>query len=139
MRRNAAARPPEWAAVREPIELAAVATALLGPPPSRRGSRSGGRLGWNCRFHDDPNPDDTDPRRFTREAQSAQRWGPAIGDQTAAIVNDRPDPARMLAAPRVSAASPDEADLAERTAIRVEGDEPIYESRSGGTEEGGQR
>jgi DNA primase len=56
------------------------------------------------------------------------------------ILSGDPDPARMLAALSAAAADPDEDGLEERAAIRAEGDEPIQsESRSGGTEEGGQR
>src|SRR5262245_61981088 len=47
----------EWKAVRETIDLAAVATALLGSPPGRRGARSG-RFWWRCPLgtHEDKNP-----------------------------------------------------------------------------------
>ena len=41
--------------MREAIDLAAVATRLLGPAPGRRGER-GRKLWWSCPFHDDPNP-----------------------------------------------------------------------------------
>ena len=45
----------DWRAARERIDLAAVATALLGPAPGRRGAR-GRRLWWHCPFHEDANP-----------------------------------------------------------------------------------
>lgn len=45
----------DWPAVRDRIDLAPIATALLGPAPGRRGER-GRRLWWRCPFHDDPNP-----------------------------------------------------------------------------------
>ena len=45
----------DWPTVRDQIDLAAVATALLGPTPGRRGER-GRRLWWRCPFHQDANP-----------------------------------------------------------------------------------
>src|SRR4051812_40247498 len=48
-------RMPDWSAVRDGIDLAEVATRLMGPAPGRRGERSG-RLWWVCKFHDDNNP-----------------------------------------------------------------------------------
>lgn len=46
----------DWQAVRETIDLADVATRLLGPAPGRLGERSGRRLWWPCPFHEDRNP-----------------------------------------------------------------------------------
>ena len=45
----------DWPTVRDRIDLAAVATGLLGPAPGRRGG-NGRRLWWRCPFHDDQNP-----------------------------------------------------------------------------------
>ena len=45
----------DWKALRDRIDLAAVATALMGPAPGRRGER-GRRLWWSCPFHEDANP-----------------------------------------------------------------------------------
>jgi hypothetical protein len=45
----------DWRTDRDHIDLAAVATRLLGPAPGRRGER-GRRLWWRCPFHDDGNP-----------------------------------------------------------------------------------
>jgi len=45
----------DWPAVRDRIDLAAVATNLMGPAPGRRGER-GRRLWWRCPFHQDGNP-----------------------------------------------------------------------------------
>ena len=45
----------DWKAERDRIDLAAVATGLLGPAPGRRGER-GRRLWWRCPFHEDDNP-----------------------------------------------------------------------------------
>ena len=45
----------DWQSERDRIDLAAVATDLLGPAPGRRGER-GRKLWWSCPFHDDPNP-----------------------------------------------------------------------------------
>jgi hypothetical protein len=46
----------DWRAVRDTINLAEVATRLLGPAPGRLGERSGRRLWWPCPFHEDRNP-----------------------------------------------------------------------------------
>ena len=43
----------DWQTERERIDLAAVATNLLGPAPGRRGERG---LWWPCPFHEDRNP-----------------------------------------------------------------------------------
>ena len=43
----------DWSSVRDRIDLVAVATALLGPAPGRRGERSTRRLWWPCPFHED--------------------------------------------------------------------------------------
>lgn len=45
----------DWRTIRDTIDLTAVATELLGPPPGRHGER-GSRSWWNCPFHDDKNP-----------------------------------------------------------------------------------
>ena len=45
----------DWSVIRDRIDLAAVATALLGAAPGRRGE-GGRRLWWTCPFHDDRNP-----------------------------------------------------------------------------------
>lgn len=45
----------DWPAVRDRIDLAPIATALMGPAPGRRGER-GRRLWWRCPFHEDANP-----------------------------------------------------------------------------------
>lgn len=45
----------DWKSQRDRIDLAAVATSLLGPPPGRRGER-GRKLWWNCPLHEDRNP-----------------------------------------------------------------------------------
>lgn len=45
----------DWKDLRERIDLAAVATALMGSPPGRRGEH-GRRLWWPCPIHDDQNP-----------------------------------------------------------------------------------
>ncbi len=43
----------DWATIKDSIDLASVATDLLGPPPGRAGSRG---LWWRCPFHVDRNP-----------------------------------------------------------------------------------
>lgn len=45
----------DWHELRDRIDLAGVATALMGPAPGRRGER-GRRLWWSCPFHADQNP-----------------------------------------------------------------------------------
>ena len=74
-------RPPEGIGstgqtIRDRIDLAAVATALLGPAPGRRGER-GRRLWWRCPFHDDQNPSFcVDPGKPTLEMLGLRRaWG----------------------------------------------------------------
>jgi DNA primase len=53
----------DWKTERERIDLAAVATNVLGPAPGRRGER-GRRLWWRCPFHNDRNPSfSVDPGR----------------------------------------------------------------------------
>jgi DNA primase len=42
--------------IRDRIDLEALATALLGPAPGRRGQRGARRLWWHCPFHEDANP-----------------------------------------------------------------------------------
>src|SRR5262249_13783734 len=46
----------DWRAVRDTIDLADVATRLLGQAPGRRGERTGRRLWGCCPFHEDQNP-----------------------------------------------------------------------------------
>src|SRR5437763_409525 len=54
--------PTEWSTERDRVEMAAVATRLLGPAPGRRGG--GRKLWWLCPFHDDRNPSlEVDPSR----------------------------------------------------------------------------
>jgi hypothetical protein len=45
----------DWREIRDRVDVAAVATNLLGPAPGRRGER-GRRLWWRCPFHEDKNP-----------------------------------------------------------------------------------
>src|SRR5262245_52323782 len=45
----------DWKVERERVDLAVVATRLLGAAPGRRGER-GRRLWWHCPFHEDANP-----------------------------------------------------------------------------------
>src|SRR5262245_2319826 len=45
----------DWLELRDRIDVARVATALLGPAPGRRGER-GRRLWWKCPLHADKNP-----------------------------------------------------------------------------------
>jgi hypothetical protein len=45
----------DWKTIRDSLDLAAVATGLLGPAPGRR-AEHGRRLWWLCPFHGDRNP-----------------------------------------------------------------------------------
>src|SRR4051794_26288047 len=45
----------DWRMERDRIDLAEVATGLLGDPVGRRGER-GRKLWWSCPFHEDANP-----------------------------------------------------------------------------------
>lgn len=53
-----ATRRIDWRTVRETIDLAAVATGLLGPAPGRRGERGSRKFWWRCFLgtHEDANP-----------------------------------------------------------------------------------
>ncbi len=57
----------DWQAERDRIDLAAVATRLLGPAPGRRGGRG---LWWRCPFHEDRNPS----FKVDRDREGRQRW-----------------------------------------------------------------
>ena len=46
----------DWSAIRDRVDLVRVATALMGPPPGRRGERSQRNRWWLCPFHQDQNP-----------------------------------------------------------------------------------
>jgi DNA primase len=84
----------DWHALREQINLPALATALLGPPVKR----SGRRLLWSCPFHDDHDP--------SFEVDSARRrwkcWPCNLGGDAVALVMKRqgvtfPEAARIAA------------------------------------------
>ena len=50
---------PGWidlSGLKDRVDLATVATLVLGPPAGRKGQPNGRRLWWHCPFHDDPNP-----------------------------------------------------------------------------------
>ena len=67
----------DWPAVKDRIDLAAVATMLLGPP-AKRESR---RLLWLCPFHDDHHPSfqvDPDRRKW-------RCWSCGIGGDAAEL------------------------------------------------------
>lgn len=53
--RTSPGRRSDWKSARDGVDLAAVATGLLGPAPGRVGER-GRRLWWPCPFHEDRNP-----------------------------------------------------------------------------------
>jgi hypothetical protein len=62
-------RPPDWRAERDRLDLSAVATDLLGPPPGRRGRRG---EWWRCPLgtHRDDNPS----FRVARDSAGRWRW-----------------------------------------------------------------
>jgi CHC2 zinc finger len=67
----------DWPAVKDRIDLAAVATALFGPPARREGRR----LLWLCPFHDDHHPSfqvDPDRRKW-------RCWSCGIGGDAAEL------------------------------------------------------
>lgn len=45
----------DWSSARDKVDLAEVATRLLGPPEGRRGEK-GRKLWWRCPLHEDNNP-----------------------------------------------------------------------------------
>jgi DNA primase len=50
---TASGAPVDWSELKDRLDMATVATALLGTAPGRRGSRG---LWWHCPFHQDRNP-----------------------------------------------------------------------------------
>lgn len=66
----------DWPTVRDRITLEAVATALIGQPAKRIGSRPA----WLCPFHDDHDPS------FTVDAKGWRCWACGIGGDAAALV-----------------------------------------------------
>lgn len=72
-------RPTPWKDLRGRINLTALATELLGPPPGRRGER-GSRSWWRCPFHDDNNPSfSVDAVRGTWHCFGCGQHGDAAG------------------------------------------------------------
>src|SRR5271157_3402937 len=68
----------DWKQNKSRVDLAAVATNLLGPPLKR----SGCRLLWRCPFHDDHDPSfQVDPNRGTWKC-----WPCGIGGDAAELV-----------------------------------------------------
>jgi hypothetical protein len=68
----------DWSSVKDRIDLAAVATALLGPAEKRQGHR----LLWRCPFHDDHDPSlSADPDRGTWKC-----WPCNLGGDAATLV-----------------------------------------------------
>jgi DNA primase len=84
----------DWAAIRDRIDLARVATALLGPAAKRQGRR----LLWPCPFHDDRNPSmEVDPKRGAWKC-----WPCNLGGDAPALVMQRngvafPEAVRIVA------------------------------------------
>ncbi len=71
-------RPIDWGTVRDRIDLADVATRLLGPAPGRRGE-GGRRLWWCCPFHEDRNPSFcVEPGKMSWRCYGCGAWGDAI-------------------------------------------------------------
>ena len=66
----------DWPSLKDRTDPVAVATALLGPPVKRIGSRSA----WLCPWHDDHDPS------FTVDAKGWRCWACGIGGDAAALV-----------------------------------------------------
>lgn len=67
-----------WSTLRGCIDLAKVATDLLGPAPGRRGER-GKHLWWPCPFHEDRNPSFcVTPGRSAWQCYGCGKFGDAI-------------------------------------------------------------
>jgi hypothetical protein len=65
----------DWPAIKDRIDLVAVAESLLGPPAKREGRR----LFWLCPFHDDHHPSfSVDPGRDTWRCWSCSVHGDAV-------------------------------------------------------------
>jgi DNA primase len=67
----------DWSEVKDRLDLAAVATGLLGPAPGRRGGN--GHLWWQCPFHDDKNPSfHVNPAKRTWKCYGCSEHGDAV-------------------------------------------------------------
>jgi DNA primase len=104
----------DWPAIRDRIDLAAVATSLLGPEPGRRGGN--GRLWWKCPFHDDKNPSfHVNPVKRTWKCYGCNEHGDAAAlvmklnqctfPEAVAHLAGKPAPSGKPARPRPPAAS----------------------------------
>ncbi len=105
----------DWPEIRDRIDLAAVATSLLGPAPGRRGGR--GRLWWKCPFHTDKNPSfHVNPIKKTWTCYGCNEHGDAAAlvmnlnnctfPEAVAHLAGKPAPAGNPTHPRPPAASP---------------------------------
>jgi DNA primase len=106
----------DWPAIRDRVDMAKVATALLGPAPGRRGER-GRRLWWPCPFHEDKNPSFViDPGKPYWRCYGCGEHGDAANlvmrlqgvgfPEAVAYLAGKPAPSGKPARPRHPAASP---------------------------------
>jgi DNA primase len=104
----------DWSDVKDRIDLAAVATSLLGPAPGRRGGK--GRLWWRCPFHDDKNPSfHVNPAERTWKCYGCSEHGDAAAivmklnqcsfPEAVAYLAGKPIPSERSTRPRPPAAS----------------------------------
>ncbi len=109
----------DWSTIRDRLDLATVATALLGPAPGRRGEK-GRRLWWSCPFHEDKNPSFViDPGKSGWKCWGCGEHGDAAAlvmrlqgvgfPEAVAYLAGKPTPSGKLARPRPPAASRDKA------------------------------
>ena len=105
----------DWSDIKDRIDLAAVATSLLGPAPGRRGGK--GRLWWRCPFHDDKNPSfHVNPIKKTWTCYACNEHGDAPAlvmklkhctfPEAVAHLAGKPAPSGKPTHPRPPAASP---------------------------------
>jgi CHC2 zinc finger/Toprim-like len=105
----------DWSDVKDRIDLAAVATSLLGPAPGRRAGQ--GRLWWKCPFHDDKNPSfHVNPTKQTWKCYGCSEHGDAAAlvmrlkhctfPEAVAHLAGKPAPEGKPTHPRPAAASP---------------------------------
>ena len=105
----------DWSEIHDRVDLAAVATSLIGPAPGRRGGK--GRLWWKCPFHDDKNPSfQVNPIKKTWTCYACNEHGDAAAlvmklkhctfPEPVAHLAGKPAPSGKPTRPRPLAASP---------------------------------
>lgn len=85
----------DWDAIKDQVDVAAVAVAILGEPPGRGGARGSW---WSCPFHADRNPSfHADPERGRWKCFGCGERGDAVGLVMRLESLDFPDAARRVA------------------------------------------